>query len=187
MSVKTYSYSDNSQLTEHFSVREFRCKCGKSHSILINTDLAEKLEKLHKALICKYIIINSGHRCSAHDIAVGGSGSGQHVNGNAADIVCYDKNGKPISSKIVSCAAQDIGFCGIANIDSSYTATHVDVRSGSKWLGDETVTTAYSVCSDFYSYYKLSKADVYGSSKHRLKVYIDDKLIDDHEFSGLID
>ena len=169
MSVKTYNYSDNTQLTEHFSVREFRCKCGKSHDILINTELAEKLEKLHNALSCKYIIINSGHRCSAHDIAVGGSGSGQHVSGNAADIVCYDKNGKPISSKIVSCAAQDIGFCGIANIDSSYTATHVDVRTGSKWLGDETVTTAYSICSDFYSHYKLTKADVYCSQPELTK------------------
>ncbi|MCM1529657.1 MAG: peptidoglycan-binding protein, partial [Alistipes sp.] len=51
---------------------------------------------------------------------------------------------------------------GIANIDSSYTATHVDVRASGKWFGDETVTTAYSVCSDFYGYFGLSRTDVYG-------------------------
>lgn len=189
--MNVYKYTDQTQLAEHFNVREFRCKCGKSHDILINPTLVDKLEKLHKALNCKSIIINSGHRCANHDKAVGGSGTGQHVSGNAADIVCYAQDGKAISSKIVSCAAQDIGFDGIANIDKSYTATHVDVRTGTKWYGDETVTTAYSVCSDFYAHYKLSKADVYGeestAKKHRLTVYIDGVLVDDHEFSGLID
>ena len=97
------------------------------------------------ALNCSKIIVNSGYRRTAHDKNVGGSGVGQHVNGTAADIVCYDKSGKKISSKVVCCAAQDIGFGGIANIDSTYTAAHVDVRSSNFWKGDETVTTAYSV------------------------------------------
>ena len=70
-----------------------------------------------------------------------------------------------ISSKIVCCAAQDIGFGGIANIDSTYTATHVDVRSSNLWKGDEVRTTAYSVTNDFYKYYKLSESDVYGKKK----------------------
>ena len=97
------------------------------------------------ALNCSKIIVNSGYRRTAHDKNVGGSGVGQHVNGTAADIVCYDKSGKKISSKVVCCAAQYIGFGGIANIDSTYTAAHVDVRSSNFWKGDETVTTAYSV------------------------------------------
>ena len=121
------------------------------------------------ALNCSKIIVNSGYRRTAHDKNVGGSGVGQHVNGTAADIVCYDKSGKKISSKVVCCAAQDIGFGGIANIDSTYTAAHVDVRSSNFWKGDETVTTVDSVCSDFYSHYKLSKSDVYGSSAKRTK------------------
>ena len=163
--LKTFKSTDNTQLTEHFNIREFRCKCGRNHDTKLDSDLADKLEKLHKALNCSKIIVNSGYRCAAHDKNVGGSGSGQHVNGTAADIVCYDKNGKRISSKIVSCAAQDIGFGGIANIDSTYTATHVDVRSSNFWKGDEVKTTAYSITNDFYKYYGLSESDVYGKKK----------------------
>ena len=161
--ANTYKYNDASKLTEHFSVSEFRCKCGRTHDTLIDPKLPEMLEKLRTKLGCKAITVNSGYRCAAHDKSVGGGGSGMHTKGLAADIVCIGRDGKPISSKIVSCAAQYIGFCGIANIDSSYTAAHLDVRTGSRWFGNEVVTTAYSVTDDFYSYYKLSKADVYGS------------------------
>ncbi len=167
--IKTFKSTDKTQLTAHFNISEFRCKCGGNHDTKLDSELADKLEQLHSALNCSKIIINSGYRCSSHDKNVGGSGAGRHVNGTAADIVCYDKNGKKISSKIISCAAQDIGFGGIANIDNTYTATHVDVRSSNKWYGDETVTTAYSVCSDFYSYYKLNKSDVYSDSAKKSK------------------
>ena len=160
--MKTYKSTDKTQLTEHFNVSEFKCKCGGSHDTRLDEALAQKLEQLHKALNCSKIIVNSGYRCSTHDKNVGGNGYGQHTKGTAADIVCYDKNGKKISSKVVCCAAQDLGFGGIANIDSSYTATHVDTRTSNKWFGDEVVTSAYSVCSDFYGYYKLSSEDVYG-------------------------
>ena len=159
--IKTFKSTDKTQLTTHFNVSEFRCKCGGSHDTKLDTDLADKLEKLHTALNCSKIIINSGYRCSAHDKNVGGSGTGQHVNGCAADIVCYDQKGNKISSKKVCCAAQDLGFGGIANIDSTYTATHVDTRTSNFWKGDEVKTTAYSVTDDFYKYYGLSKSDVY--------------------------
>ena len=162
--MNTYKSTDKTQLTEHFNISEFRCKCGGNHDTKLDTDLVNKLEKLYTALNCSKIMVNSGYRCVTHDKNVGGNGCGQHVSGTAADIVCYDNNGNKISSKIVSCAAQDIGFGGVANIDNTYTATHVDVRTSNKWYGDETVTTAYSVCTDFYSYYKLSKTDVYGTS-----------------------
>lgn len=162
--MSTYKYNDKTQLTAHFNVSEFRCKCGGTHDTFLDSALVNKLEQLFKALDCSKIIVNSGYRCASHDKNVGGNGSGQHTKGTAADIVCYDKNGAKISSKKVTCAAQDLGFTGIANIDSTYTATHVDVRSGSKWYGDETVTTAYSVTDDFYSHWGLTKSDVYGSS-----------------------
>lgn len=181
--IKTYKYNDNSQLTEHFNVKEFRCKCGGTHDTLIDTELVEKLEKLHKTLKCSKIIINSGYRCKSHDIAVGGSGYGQHTKGTAADIMGYGQDGKPINSKIVSCAAQDLDFSGIANIDKYYTSTHVDVADR-QWYGDETVTTAYSICKDFYAYFALARADVYGEdAKKQLKVTIE---VDDHTYSGLL-
>ncbi len=161
--IKTFKSTDKTQLTAHFNVSEFTCKCGGNHDTQLDESLVKKLEQLFSALNCSKIIVNSG-RCINHDKNVGGNGYGQHTKGTAADIVCYDKNGKEISSKIVCCAAQDIGFGGIANIDSTYIATHVDTRTSLKWYGDETVTTAYSVTDDFYKYYKLSKTDIYGTS-----------------------
>lgn len=168
MAVKTYKSNDTSKVTEHFKVSEFRCKCGGAHDTLVSQELADKLEELRSKLNCSKIVINSGYRCSKHDKAVGGSGSGQHTTGKAADIVCYGADGKVISSKIVTCAAQDIGFSGIANIDSTYTATHVDVASRT-WRGDETVTTSADVTKDFYKHWGLSKADVYGAEAAKTK------------------
>lgn len=151
---KTYDYSDKTQLSPHFNAREFRCKCGKEHDFQIADELIDKLEKLYEALDCSKIIVTSGYRCTAHDKKVGGSGTGQHTKGNAADICCYGQDGQPISSKTVCCKAQDIGFRGIANITAAYIYTHVDVRSGSKWYGDE-VKGNSSVTNDFYKYFGI--------------------------------
>ncbi|MDE6425136.1 MAG: hypothetical protein K2K89_03235 [Ruminococcus sp.] len=181
--TNTYKCNDMSMLAEHFSVSEFRCKCGKTHDTILNPDLPTKLEKLYKALNCSKIIINSGYRCASHDKAVGGSGSGHHVYGNAADIVCYDQSGNKISSKKVSCAAQDVGFGGIANIDSSYTATHVDVRTSNYWKGNEIVTTSYSVTDDFYKYYSLTKSNVYPTTKKTAQISV---TVDGKTYSGTL-
>lgn len=181
--IKSYRPSDRTQLTAHFNVSEFRCKCGGNHDTLIDDKLVQNLEQLYKALDCSKIIVNSGYRCTTHDKKVGGNGSGQHTKGTAADIVCYDKAGKKISSKIVCCAAQDIGFTGIANIDSTYTAAHVDTRSGVKWYGDETVTTDYSVTDDFYRHYKLGKEDVYGKKRRTVNITA---VVDGVRYSGTL-
>ena len=182
--IKTFKSTDKSQISAHFNVSEFRCKCEGNHDTKIDTELANKLEQLRTKLNCSQIIINSGYRCSTHDKNVGGSGAGQHVNGCAADIVCYDKNNKKISSKVVCCAAQDLNFGGIANIDSTYTATHVDTRTSNFWKGDEVVTSAYSVTSDFYSYYGLSKTDVYGESAQTKSKKAVTLTIDGKTYSG---
>lgn len=63
---KTYEYSDNTQLSPHFNISEFRCKCGKEHETLNNPELIEKLEKLFTALNCSKIIVTSSYRCTAH-------------------------------------------------------------------------------------------------------------------------
>lgn len=152
-----YSYNDRTQLSTHFNVQEFKCKCGENHDILIENDLIDKLEMLFDKLDCSKIIVNSGYRCSTHDKNVGGNGIGQHTKGTAADIVCYNQNGEIISSKFVCCAAQDIGFMGIANIDDSYTATHVDVRTNGYWFGDEIYGTG-NITDDFYDYFNMSYA-----------------------------
>ncbi len=147
-----YNYRDNTQLSQHFNVQEFKCKCGREHDIQINPELITNLEKLYEKLNCSKIIITSGYRCEAHDRSVGGTGKGQHTVGNAADICCYGQDGQPISSRTVCCKAQDVGFCGIANITKEYIYTHVDVRTGKKWYGNE-VESNNSVTDDFYQYY----------------------------------
>ena len=149
-----YKYTDETQLSAHFNVHEFRCKCGKTHDTELNPKLVTNLEKLYRVLGCSKIIVTSGYRCPTHDKNVGGNGTGQHTKGNAADVICYGQDGNIISTKKVACKAQDIGFRGIGNIDSTYTAIHVDVRTGAKWYGDEAVSG--SVTDDFYRYYAVT-------------------------------
>jgi len=156
--IKAYVYGDRTQLSPHFRSSEFQCKCGKAHDTLISDELVSKLEALYAKLNCSKIIVTSGYRCVTHDKNVGGSGTGQHTKGTAADICCYGQDGKPISSKVVCCTAQDLGFGGIANITSEYIYTHVDVRTGYRWLGDETVNNN-TVTDDFYKYFGISKTD----------------------------
>ena len=151
-----YDYNDNTQLSPHFNAREFRCQCGQSHETLIASELVDKLETLYTALNCSKIIVTSGYRCPEHDKAVGGTSSGQHTKGTAADVCCYGQDGQPISSKTVCCKAQDLGFGGIANITSSYQYTHLDVRTGYRWLGDETKGNG-TITDDFYKYFGISK------------------------------
>ena len=156
MPVNHYDYNDNTQLSPHFNAREFRCQCGQSHETLIASELVDKLETLYTALNCSKIIVTSGYRCPEHDKAVGGTSSGQHTKGTAADVCCYGQDGQPISSKTVCCKAQDLGFGGIANITSSYQYTHLDVRTGYRLLGDETKGNG-TVTEDFYKYFGIKK------------------------------
>ena len=121
--IKTYGYDDRTQLSAHFNASEFRCKCGQAHDFQLSDELVGKLEQLYAALNCSKIIVTSGFRCVTHDKSVGGSGTGQHTIGRAADICCYGQDGQPISSKLVCCKAQDIGFSGIANITAAYQYT----------------------------------------------------------------
>ena len=156
MAILTYKFDDQTQLSPHFNAREFRCSCGGSHETLISSELVDKLESLYTALNCSKIIVTSGYRCPEHDKAVGGTSSGQHTKGTAADVCCYGQDGQPISSKTVCCKAQDLGFGGIANITSSYQYTHLDVRTGYRWLGDETKGNG-TVTDDFYKYFGIAK------------------------------
>ena len=180
-----YKYNANTQITPHFNSNEFHCKCGRNHDIEISDKLVTKLEELFKKLNCGKIIITSGYRCTQHDKTVGGSGNGQHTIGTAADIICYDKKDKIIGSKTVCCAAQLLGFTGVANIDNTYTATHVDVRNSGVWYGDEVMGSNYSIGLSFFKYYDIDKAAFnYIYPDNRVKVTVE---IDDHTYTGLLE
>ena len=139
--IKTYGYSSNVQLSAHFNVREFRCKCGKAHDTKIDTDEVNILEKLRTLLNAKCCIIYSGYRCPAHDKKVGGSGRGPHTQGFAVDCYFKDKNNKPIPSSKVACLLEDLGHnkgigfrCGGSSVASGNI--HIDTKPR-KWYGDE--------------------------------------------------
>ncbi len=188
MPVNHYDYNDNTQLSPHFNAREFRCQCGQPHETLIASELVDKLETLYTALNCSKIIVTSGYRCPEHDKAVGGTSSGQHTKGTAADVCCYGQDGQPISSKTVCCKAQDLGFGGIANITSSYQYTHLDVRTGYRWLGDETKGNG-TVTEDFYKYFGIKKTTETTSILKGIDVsYCQNKIDwDTAKASGLVD
>ncbi len=161
MSIKEYSYKKHKDIycSAHTQVREMRSGDG-ADKILISQNLMVKIEELFSYLRCSKYIISSGYRTASHDKKVGGNGSGQHTLGKAVDARFYDKDGKLISAKIVCCAAQDIGFSGIANISSAYREVHLDVGSRAKpYRGDEIFGTN-SVTTDFYKYFKVSAADL---------------------------
>lgn len=114
MSVKTYSLKKDGdrKLSDHFKVREFRCKDG-TDKILIESGLIAYLEKVYDHFDCSKINISSGYRTASHDKKVGGKGSGNHVQGKAVDFIAYGKSGKAISSKEVALYLEDIGVKGI--------------------------------------------------------------------------
>ena len=189
MPVNHYDYNDSTQLFPHFNAREFRCSCGKSHETLLASELVDKLEALYTALNCSKIIVTSGYRCPEHDKAIGGTSSGQHTKGTAADVCCYGQDGQPISSKTVCCKAQDLGFTGIANITSSYQYTHLDVRTSGKWYGDE-VHGNGTVTDDFYKYFGIAKTQLpSGSLAKGIDVSYAQGVIDWEKVkaSGLVD
>lgn len=155
--IKTYKYNDKTQLTTHFNVREWKCKCGKSHEIKIDIELPKLLEKLMTKIGAVRGDISSGYRCPAHDKAVGGTGSITHQ-GYACDIKFTDKNGKVINSKYVALALEDLGHkYGIGyKCGGSSSYTHIDVRPR-KWYGDESKSMSKSCCDSFYDYFGIAK------------------------------
>lgn len=157
MAVKEYSLKTdgNKYCSDHTQVKEMRCKDG-TDKILIEEKLMVMIEKLFTILKCSKYIITSGYRTVSHDKFVGGDGKGYHTKGMAVDCCFYDKNGKVISAKEVSCIAQDLGFKGIANITSKYQEIHLDSRTSGKYYGNEIYGTN-SVTDDFYSYYGIDQ------------------------------
>ena len=71
-------------LSEHFSRKEFECKCGCGADEVF-PGLIDALEEL-RSRVNEPIIIVSGVRCKAHNLYVGGVPNSAHLRGKAADI-----------------------------------------------------------------------------------------------------
>ena len=86
MAIKQYSLAKDGakQLAPGFKVREFRCRDG-SDTIMVDQTLVVLLQAIREHF-GKPITITSGYRTAAHNAAVGGAKSSQHLLGRAADI-----------------------------------------------------------------------------------------------------
>ena len=167
MSVKYYNYPADKdvQLSAHFKMGEFvdpsdYTSAPFPSTVPIDSDLIDILEQVREHFGCTFCNINSGYRTPTADKAVGGSGSGPHTYGCAADAYFY-KNGQPVESRLIACYLQDIGAHGIGFCcGGNFYGTHIDTLSR-VWHGDE---RNYSVTvSDYYSYTGTTRAEVYGS------------------------
>lgn len=109
------------QISPHFKRPEFACKCGCGFDT-VDTVLLEALEAI-RSHFASPVIITSACRCIAHNAAVGGSPSSQHLLARAADIYV-----KEIEPKEVADYAERLGL-SIGRYDAF---THIDSRSGKR-------------------------------------------------------
>ena len=173
--IKYYNLAaeGNKFLTPHFQVHEFAdpsdyVNVAYPVDIPIHNKLPAVLEDVFQHFGCTLGKICSGYRSPAADLDVGGSGSGPHTLGIAADVYFY-KNGQPVPSRLVACYLKDRGIKGIGlNCGGNPNGTHIDMRgygvwNDSVWYGDEAVRSGgiYKTVSDFYAYTGTTKAEVY--------------------------
>ena len=86
MAIKQYSLmaDGDRRLAPDFKVRELRCRDG-SDTVMVDEVLTVVLQCIREHF-GKAVTITSGYRTPAHNAAVGGAKSSQHLLGRAADI-----------------------------------------------------------------------------------------------------
>ena len=86
MAIRQYSLAKDGsrRLTPDFQVRELRCQDG-TDTVMVDEALTVVLQCIREHF-GKAVTITSGYRTPAHNAAVGGAKSSQHLLGRAADI-----------------------------------------------------------------------------------------------------
>ena len=133
--VIKYEKSDSVQLSRNFRLAEFKCKCGKCASVLVDTDLVDILQQIREHF-GKPVNINSGYRCAEHNAKVGGDPNSSHMQGMAADIRV-----EGIAPREVAKFAERIGVKRIGLYEGK-EGEFCHIGSGTKkrfWLGRDTV------------------------------------------------
>ena len=135
MAIKQYSLAKDGarQLAPGFKVREFRCRDG-SDAIMIDQTLVVLLQAIREHFN-KPITITSGYRTAAHNAAVGGAKSSQHLLGKAADIQVADTTVEAVAAYAES-LMPDWGGVGRYPVKTGRTKgwVHVDTRPNkSRW------------------------------------------------------
>ena len=140
MAIKQYSLKKDGakQLSPAFRVREFRCRDG-TDTILIDEGLVVLLQCIREHF-GKPVTITSGYRTAAHNRAVGGSKSSQHLLGRAAD---FYVEGVPVATVAAYAETLLPGRGGIGRYpkDAKHPKrmtgwVHIDTRTNkSRWKG----------------------------------------------------
>lgn len=135
--IRQYSFAKNGnrRLAPDFKVREFRCKDG-TDTVMVDETLTVVLQCIREHF-GKPVTITSGYRTAAHNAAVGGAKSSQHLLGRAADIRVQGVSVEDVAAYAES-LMPDWGGVGRYPAKAGHAAgwVHVDTRAEkARWRG----------------------------------------------------
>ena len=133
--IRQYSFAKNGdrRLAPDFKVRELRCRDG-SDTVMVDETLTVVLQCIREHF-GKPVTITSGYRTAAHNAAVGGAKSSQHLLGRAADIRVEGVSVEDVAAYAES-LMPDWGGVGRYPVKAGRTTgwVHVDTRPNkSRW------------------------------------------------------
>ena len=138
--IRKYSLAKNGAklLAPDFKVRELRCRDG-SDTVMVDETLMLLLQCIREHF-GKAVTITSGYRTAAHNAAVGGAKSSQHLLGRAAD---FYVEGVPVATVAAYAETLLSGRGGIGRYpkDAKHPKrmtgwVHIDTRTNkSRWKG----------------------------------------------------
>ena len=135
--IRQYSFAKNGdrRLAPDFKVRELRCRDG-SDTVMVDETLTVVLQCIREHF-GKPVTITSGYRTAAHNAAVGGAKSSQHLLGRAADIRVQGVSVEDVAAYAES-LMPDWGGVGRYPVKAGRAAgwVHVDTRAEkARWRG----------------------------------------------------
>ena len=137
MAIREYSLArdGSSRLAPDFQVRELRCRDG-TGTVMVDEALTVVLQCIREHF-GKPVTITSGYRIPAHNAAVGGAKSSQHLLGKAADIRVQGVSVEDVAAYAES-LMPDWGGVGRYPVKAGRATgwVHVDTRADkARWRG----------------------------------------------------